>query len=96
MIKRGNRKRRRTRLISLILTLFMLISAVQTPVFAGSDVIYLPEDDIGEDILSGGAFYLSSSTAEIAENAGASYLFKVARGGEDLPDASVRLNILDT
>ncbi len=83
--------------ISSLLTVVMLLSAVQLPVFAAEETapIYLAQEELDASILESGAFYLASSNAQIEENSNNSYLVKVARGGENLPESELRLNILD-
>ncbi|MBR4880134.1 MAG: S-layer homology domain-containing protein [Clostridia bacterium] len=83
------------RIICMILSLAMVLPMVQVPVLAANDVIYLPQDEMDEEILTSGEFYLASSVAEIQENHGAPYLLKIGRGGEALPEAEVRLSIID-
>ncbi len=88
-------KRKVKSMLSAALVFAMLACSLQIPVFAAGDPIYLPEDDAPDEIISSGAFYVSTSNAEIDENANAPYIFKVARGGSDLPEASLRLNMTD-
>ncbi len=88
-------KRKFKSILSAALVFAMLVCSLQIPVFAAGDPLYLPEDDVADEIVSSGAFYVSVSNAEIDENANASYIFKVARGGDDLPEASMRLNMTD-
>ena len=88
-------KRKVKSILSAALVFAMLVCSVQIPVFAAGDPIYLPEDDVADEIISSGAFYVSVSNAEIDENANAPYIFKVARGGDNLPEASLRLNMTD-
>ncbi len=88
-------KRKVKSILSAALVFAMIVCSLQIPVFAAGDPIYLPEDEIADEIISSGAFYVSVSNAEIDESANASYIFKVARGGSDLPEASLRLNMTD-
>ena len=88
-------KRKVKSILSAAIVFAMLVCSVQIPVFAAGDPIYLPEDDVADEIISSGAFYVSVSNAEIDENANAPYIFKVARGGDNLPEASLRLNMTD-
>ena len=83
------------RIISTLLSFTLLMASIQVPVFAAGEPVYLPQDEISEEILTSGEFYLATSVAEIQENAGSAYLFKVGRGGENLPEAEVRLNMID-
>lgn len=83
------------RLLSVILVLALVATLVQVPVFAEGEPIYLPEADLSEEVLNSGVFNLSASGAEIEENAGAPYIFKVKRGGEYLPEATLRLDMID-
>ena len=83
------------RIISMILSLTIILSVVQIPVFASGNAIYLPQDEISEEILASGEFYLGTHAVEIQENSEAPYLLKVGRGGDELPEAEVRLNMLD-
>ena len=88
---KGNFKR----IISMVLSLAMILSVVPMTAFAENGVIYLPQDEISEEILTSGEFYLATSNAEIQENSNVPYLFKIGRSGDDLPEAKVRLNIID-
>lgn len=88
---KGNFKR----IISMVLSLAMILSVVPMTTFAENGVIYLPQDEISEEILTSGEFYLATSSAEVQEDSDVPYLFKIGRGGVALPEAKVRLNIID-
>ena len=68
---------------------------VQLPVFAEGEPIYLPEAELSEAAQNSGAFNLSITGAEIDENSEAPYIFKVQRGGDYLPEATLRLDMID-
>ncbi len=83
------------RSISMLLVFLMLLTLVQIPAFAETLPIYAEMVEVSEDILLSDAFYLATSNVQLPENAGTSYLIKVARGNAGYDEASVRLNIMD-
>ena len=88
-------KKRFKRLISVTLAAALAAPMVQLPAFAEGEPIYLPEAELSEAAQNSGAFNLSITGAEIDENAGAPYIFKVQRGGDYLPEATLRLDMID-
>ncbi len=88
-------KRKLKRLLSAVLALAVAVTFIQIPVFAEGDPIYLPDAELSEAALNCGAFNLSVTGAELDENAGAPYLFRVQRGGDYLPEAELRLDMID-
>ena len=88
-------KRTLKRILSFALTLTILLSIIPTSVFAQGDSICLPQDALDTALLASGEFYMASSAAELQENANVPYLLMIGRGGSDLPEAQVRLNITD-
>ena len=51
------------------------------------------ETDYASAIVQSGLFYLDEGTNQIDE--GSSALFRIARGGENLPEAHVKLSLID-
>ncbi len=84
-----------SRLISLIIVLSMLVTLIPAAVFADEPPKYIDEQEVLEESISGGKFYLGSGMAKIDENGG-SYLFRVKRNGDDLTAKTVKLVMLDT
>ena len=75
-------KRTLNRLLSLILVAALFVSVVPTQAFAVEETeVYLPEIEIGNDILDYDVFYLATASAAIPENGGGVYLLRVGRGG---------------
>lgn len=63
------------RSISSVLTVSMLLSMIQVPVSAASNKdVYLPENEMEQDILSSDVFYLATASAQLREGAGERYL----------------------
>lgn len=57
--------------------------------------VYLEEIEIPEEVLEGDFFYLGNTQISIPENGNASYLFKVARGGEAKGESTALIKIAD-
>ena len=55
------------RLLALLLTLTMMVSALPVQAFAAEDPIALPEAELAEGVAESGHFYLASNTAELRE-----------------------------
>ena len=84
------------RLLSMILALTLVagLLPLQTIVQA-AEPIRLTEDSIGGETVNSGAFYLASSSAKLNEAAPGPYYLRVARGGDMLPKATVRFEMMD-
>lgn len=83
------------KLLCLVLTLASLLSSLPVPAGAEGVQIDLPQDEISEEILTSGEFYIATAAVALQEDAAAPHLLKIARGGEDLPEATLRLDIMD-
>ena len=83
------------RLLALLLTLMMMVSALPVQAFAAEDPIALPEAELTEGVAESGHFYLASNAAELREEGGGRYLLRVVRGGETLEASDVRLELVD-
>lgn len=84
------------RSISSVLTVSMLLSMIQVPVSAASNKdVYLPENEMEQDILSNDVFYLATASAQLREGAGERYLLRLARGGDASTAAGVTVKISD-
>lgn len=81
--------------ISSALALSMFATMLQIPVKAEAAEVYLPETEIGEDILSSDVFYLASTNAQLYEGANERYLLKLARGGDASSASGVTVKISD-
>lgn len=86
---------RMKRITSTALSFAMLIACIQMPVRAEVPDQYLPEVEIGEDILQNNVFYIPTVSASINENDSAAHLLKIARGGDCAEEASVVVKIAD-
>ncbi len=80
--------------ILLVLTFVIGIFPLQTIVQA-AEPIRLTEDSIAEEIADSGAFYLASSSALLKEAEPGPYYLRVMRGGDTLPSATVRFEMMD-
>ena len=83
------------RIISTALSLSMMIGVIQIPVHAEVTDVYIPEMEIGEDILSSDVFYMTAASAQLKEGANERYLFRIGRGGDCSTDAGVTVKISD-
>ena len=84
------------RSISSVLTVSMLLSMIQVPVSAARNKdVYLPENEMEQDILSSDVFYLATASAQLREGAGERYLLRLARGGDASTAAGVTVKISD-
>lgn len=92
-MRKFNGKRVLSTLLCLILTVTMLVSTM--PVAKALEPIRLAENEMDEAIVNTGAFYLATTNATLSENQPASYYLRVARGGENLPEASLKLEMID-
>ena len=78
----------------MILAAAVLMGATPLQAFATETKIgYLPEVELGEDVLENDVFYLGSTTGILEENAHAVYLLKVGRGGEAESESTALVKI---
>ena len=92
-MRKLNGKRVLSALLCLVLTLTMLVSTM--PVAKALEPIRLAENTIDEAIADTGAFYLMTTNATVQENEPAPYYLRIVRGGEVLPEAALKLEIID-
>ena len=84
------------RSVSSVLTAAMLLTMIQVPTVAANKMdVYLPENEMEEDILSSDVFYLATASAQLQEGDGARYLLRLARGGDAAAPAGVTVKISD-
>lgn len=83
------------KLLCLVLTLASLLSVLPVSAGATAAQIDLSQDEIGEEILASGEFYMATAAVSLQEEATVPHLLKIGRGGEDLPAATLRLDIMD-
>ena len=81
--------------ISSALALSMLAAVIQLPARAEAADVYLPETEIGEDILSSDVFYLTAASAQLQEGANERYLLRLGRGGDCASASGVTIKISD-
>ena len=92
-MRKLNGKRVLSALLCLVLTLTMLVSTM--PVAKALEPIRLAENTIDEAIADTGAFYLMTTNATVQENEPAPYYLRIVRGGEVLPEAALKLEMID-
>lgn len=92
-LRKLNGKRVLSTFLCLILTVTMLVSTM--PVAKALEPIRLAENEMDEAIVNTGAFYLATTNATLSEREPASYYLRVARGGENLPEAVLKLEMID-
>ncbi len=92
-LRKFNGKRVLSALLCLVLTLTMLVSTM--PVAKALEPIRLAENTIDEAIADTGAFYLMTTNATVQENQPAPYYVRIVRGGEALPEATLKLEMID-
>ena len=84
------------RLLSLILVTALFVSVVPMQAFAVEEAeVYLPEIEIGNDILDYDVFYLATAAASVEESGNHAYLLRVGRGGPADSESSVLIKIAD-
>ena len=84
------------RSVSSVLTAAMLLTMIQVPTVAANKMdVYLPENEMEEDILSSDVFYLATASAQLQEGDGVRYLLRLARGGDAAAPAGVTVKISD-
>ena len=73
------------KLLSLVLVAVLFVSVVPTQAFAVEETeVYLPEIEIGNDILDYDVFYLATAAASVEESGNHAYLLRVGRGGSGM------------
>ena len=92
-LRKFNGKRVLSTLLCLILTVTMHVSTM--PVAKALEPIRLTENTIDESIADTGAFYLMTTNATVKELEPAPYYLRIARGGEILPAATLKLEMID-
>ena len=88
-----NGKRVLSTLLCLILTVTMIVSTL--PVAKALEPIRLAENDMDETVVDTGAFYLTSTSAVLSEKEPAPYHLRIVRGGDNLPEATLKLELID-
>ena len=84
------------KLLSLILVVALFTSIVPTQVFAVEETeVYLPEIQLGSDILDYDVFYLATASATVQEDGHNVYLLRVGRGGPADSESTVLVKIAD-
>lgn len=81
--------------ISSALALSIVATMIQLPAQAEAADVYLPETEIGEDILSNDVFYLTAASAQLHEGANERYLLRLGRGGDCASASGVTIKISD-
>ena len=81
-------------ILSLVLAAALLVGYIPMQASA-MEPIRLTEDEIVEETAASGAFYLASSSAKLDENVPGPYYLRVARGGDILPAAKLRFEMMD-
>ena len=92
-MRKFNGKRVLSTLLCLMLTVTMIVGAM--PVAKALEPIRLAENTIDEAIADTGAFYLMTTNATVQENEPAPYYLRIVRGGEILPAATLKLEMID-
>ena len=82
------------KLIAFLLAAVMTVSSVPLTAFAAEEPVLLLQQ-VDETYLTDGMFYFASAGAEIGEADPDTYRLFVKRNGTDLPEASVRVTMLD-
>ena len=84
------------KLLSLVLVAALFVSVVPTQAFAVEETeIYLPEIEIGNDILDYDVFYLATAAASVQEGGNHAYLLRVGRGGPSDSESTALIKIAD-
>lgn len=93
VFRKSTTKRALSVILSLVLIAAMLIGSI--PVASALEPIRLAENTIDEAIAESGAFYLMTTNASVSEVEPAPYYLRVARSGELLPAATLKLEMID-
>ena len=84
------------KLLSLVLVAALFVSVVPTQAFAVEETeVYLPEIEIGNDILDYDVFYLATAAASVEESGNHAYLLRVGRGGSADSESTALIKIAD-
>lgn len=83
------------RKLAMILAVLMTVTSVPMTAFAAAEPVLIPEQKIDDSCITDGMFYFGSAGAEIGEADPGIYRLFVRRSGTDLPEASVRVTMLD-
>ena len=84
------------KLVSLILVTALFVGAVPVQAFALEETeVYLPEIELGSDILDYDVFYLATAGASIPENGNGVFLLRVGRGGAAESESTALVKIAD-
>ena len=84
------------KLLSLVLVVALFTSIVPTHAFAAEETeVYLPEIQLGSDILDYDVFYLATASATVQEDGHNVYLLRVGRGGPADSESTVLVKIAD-
>lgn len=86
-------KRAWSAVLSVVLIAAILIGSI--PVASALEPIRLAENTIDEGVEESGAFYLATTNATVSEREPAPYYLRVARSGEALPAATLKLEMID-
>ena len=89
-----------TKILSTALALLMLIGLLPMSTIADAvkderQDVFIPEIELGEDVLMHDVFYLTAPAAEIEENANAIYLLRIGRGGNAESESTALVRISD-
>ena len=89
-----------TKILSTALALLMLIGLLPMSTIADAvkderQDVFIPEIELGEDVLMHDVFYLTAPAVEIEENANAIYLLRIGRGGSAESESTALVRISD-
>jgi len=91
-----NMKKTLRKLVSFILVAALFVGAVPVQAFAVEETeVYLPEIELGSDILDYDVFYLATAGASIPENGNGVFLLRVGRGGPADSESTALVKIAD-
>jgi len=84
------------RLLCFILSCTLFLGTMPMQVFAAERTeVYLPENELGSDILDYDVFYLATSGALIPEGGNGVYLLRIGRGGPADSESTALIKIAD-
>lgn len=81
--------------LSAILAVAVVVTSMPLTAFAEDNIDYVQEQEILPEEIPDGAFYFASAGAEISESDNRVHRVLVKRRGDNLPDASVRVTMID-
>ena len=93
IVQKLTSKRTWNKVLSGMLTAVLLVGTV--PLVKAAEPIRLEENTVVQSVAESGAFYFATTNAELAEDEPAPYYMRIVRGGEDLPEAKLKLEMLD-